>query len=220
MNIATRELEVFCERWLRKANAYRYPRPAAPYSRLGVTSDKLTAPSDPNNLANSFDRFTSLYVAFNRVYTEVGKVLIAEKRVDSPSRGPYAPLPDKKSATVYVTDYYGEDNLRDEILENHACQRAVDELVQLIQERRFYLHENYQTGEPNVREDKKLARKAEKYEPKAILELIYQARCNLFHGAKAFEERQRVLLDNMSTILEFVTSRILERLVEDLRRGR
>jgi hypothetical protein len=161
-----------------------------------------------------------LYVAFNRVYTEVGKILVARGEVDPPHRGRYAPLPDKESATIHVVDYYGEDDLRDDILQNRACQRAVDRLVQLIQEGHFYLHENYKTGKPNLRKDEKLAQKAEEYEPRAILELIYQARCNLFHGAKAFEERQRVLLDNMSTILEFVTSKILEKLVEDLRRGR
>lgn len=220
MDIVTHELEVFCKRWLHKANVYRYPRPALPYSRLGATPDKLTRLSTPDYLASSFDRFTSLYVAFNRVYTEVGKMLVARGRVDPPSRGMYAPLPDKASATIHVVDYYGEDNLRNEILQNRACQKGVDNLVQLIQEGRFYLHEDYKTGKPNLRKDKKLAQMAEKYDPKAVLELIYQARCNLFHGAKAFEERQRVLLDNMSTILEFVTSRILGKLVEDLRRRR
>ncbi|NJL36564.1 MAG: hypothetical protein HC840_09050 [Leptolyngbyaceae cyanobacterium RM2_2_4] len=81
----------------------------------------------------------------------------------------------------------------------------------------LYLHEDYQTGNPNRKKDAKLAKEAQKYQPKAVLELIYQARCNLFHGTKGFEERQRVLLDNMSVLIEFVTQKVLEKLKQDLR---
>ncbi len=129
----------------------------------------------------------------------------------------YAPLSDKKSATIYVVNYYGEARLRNEIQNNELCRNAVDELARLIQEHHFYLHEDYGTGMPDIDKDEELALQAANYEPRSILQLIYQARCNLFHGAKAFEERQRVLLDNMSIVLEFITLEVLSVLIQDLR---
>ena len=99
---------------------------------------------------------------------------------------------------------------------DESCRKAVGVLVALIENGDFYLHENYATGTPNRAEDRRIAREASGYNPKAILGLIYQARCNLFHGTKAFEEHQRVLLDNMSVILEFVTYRILKHLKREL----
>jgi hypothetical protein len=134
-----------------------------------------------------------------------------------PPREKYGLLPDKKSATVYVVSYYGEAKLRSKVQKNTYCRNAVDELARLIQEHHFYLHEDYETGLPDIDKDEELAEQAARYEPRAILQLIYQARCNLFHGAKAFEERQRVLLDNMSIVLEFVALETLSVLIQDLR---
>jgi hypothetical protein len=128
----------------------------------------------------------------------------------------YAPLPDRKSATSHVVTFYGEDKLRDEISANQKCRKAVDTLVQLIKDQSFYLHEDYTTGNPDIQRDLRLANEASTYCPKAVLSLIYQARCNLFHGEKDFEERQRVLLDNMSAVLEFIVSKVLAKLREEL----
>jgi len=192
MDIKIRELESFCDRWFDKANSY------------------------PNDLTGNFDKFTSLYVAYNRVYTEVGKVLIAQGKVNPSSQGQYAPLPDRKSATFHIVDYYGESDLRNELANDPCCKQAVETLAKLILEKRFYLHVNYQTGNPDSARDTKLAKKAQKYQPKSVLELIYQARCNLFHGAKRFEDHQHRLLYNMSIIVKFVTQKALEKLKQDL----
>ena len=155
-------------------------------------------------------------MAFNRVYIEVGKVLIAQGRVSRSGLRPYEPLPDRKSATSYVVDFYGSGRLRSELRSDESCRQATEMLAKLIEEGRFYLHEDYETGTPDRAKDRRLARSAAQYDPKAILGLIYQARCNLFHGTKAFEERQRVLLDSMSVLVEFVTGRVLYRLKEEL----
>lgn len=192
MDIEVHELELFCDRWLDKANSY------------------------PNHLAGDFDKFTSLYVAYNRVYTEVGKVLIAQGKVKPSNQGKYAPLPDRKSATSHIVDYYGESDLGNELANDPCCKQAVETLAKLVLEKRFYLHVNYQTGNPDIAKDAKLAKDAQKYQPKSVLELIYQARCNLFHGTKGFEDRQHILLDNMSVVVKFVTQKVLERLKQDL----
>jgi hypothetical protein len=216
MHIDVVQLDSFCTRWLRKAKSHD-----GPYSRehIGSRIPKYSANtrSGTLNLAHSFDRFTSLYVAFSRVYTEVGKLLIAKGQVRPPRLGRYAPPPDRKTATSYVVDFYGLRTLQTEIQADEPCRTAVDALVDLIGNGHFYRHEDYETGAPDLSRDQRIARRAAQYDPKAILELIYQARCNLFHGTKVFEERQRILLDNMSTIVEFATRRILIRLKAELR---
>jgi hypothetical protein len=173
---------------------------------------------DVDTLSRCFDRFTSLFVVFNRLYTEVGKLLIHRGVVNPSPRRRFAPLPDRESATKHIVTFYGEARLKDEISADKKCRKAVNILVQLIRDRSFYLHEDYATGLSDPDRDLRLANEASYYKPQAILSLIYQARCNLFHGEKDFEERQRVLLDNMSIVLEFIKLKVLSRFKEELRR--
>ncbi len=215
MNVNTRQLNIFCKSWLRKAKLYEKPRPLFSLSRVRRPAG-TGCEGESDTLSRSFDRFTSLFVVFNRIYTEAGKLLIRRGVINPPARRRYAPLPDRESATSHIVTFYGEDRLRDEISSDRKCRKAVDALVQLIREGRFYLHEDYATGLPDTNRDMRLADQASTYSPQAILSLIYQARCNLFHGEKDFEERQRVLLDNMSAALEFIVLKVLTKLREDL----
>lgn len=215
MQTDAKELEQFCTHWLDKAGPYRH-RNLYVNRQLGGTTPPIKADT---SLAYCFDRFVSLYVAFNRVYTEVGKLLITAGKIHQSSARRYAPLPDRQSATQYVVRYFGMADLQNRILSDQACREAVDKVADLIQRHVFYLHEDYRTGTPDFARDAQYADRAANYDVIAILELIYQARCNTLHGAKAFEEDQRVLLDSMSTMLEFVTLLLLSRLLEDLREG-
>lgn len=215
MNVNIRQLDIFCKSWLRKAKAYERPRSTFFLRRRERVTD-LNCAVDEDDLYRCFDRFTSLFVVFNRVYTEAGKLLIRRGTVRPHPGRRYAPLPDRESATSHIVTFYGEDRLREEISADKKCSKAVDTLVQLIRDQRFYLHEDYTTGLPDIQKDLRLANEAGTYSPKAVLSLIYQARCNLFHGEKDFEERQRVLLDNMSASLEFIVSKVLVKLKEEL----
>lgn len=217
MSVNTRQLDIFCDSWLRKAKSYERPfsgrflnharRPATVNCVEGV---------EP--LSRSFDRFTSLFVVYNRIYTEAGKLLIRRGLVRPHPRKRYAPPPDRESATSHILTFYGEAELRDEISADRKCQAAVGNFVRLIREGHFYLHEDYVTGLPDTARDLRLAEEAGTYSPQAILSLIYQARCNLFHGEKEFDEGQRVLLNNMSVALEFIVRRTLAKLREELAR--
>ncbi len=188
MNIKIHEFESFCGRWIDKANSY------------------------PDDLSGCFDKFTSLYVVFNRVYTEVGEVLVERGELSPSCR-----RKEKELATSEIVNYYGELILAEELRNNQSCNLAVESLAKLILENRFYLHTNYKTGNPAQLTDEALAEEARRYQPKSILKLIYRARCNLFHGKKGFEEEQRMLIDNMSIIVEFITKKVLERLKKDLK---
>lgn len=215
MNINVRQLDMFCKSWLRKAKAYERPRLSFASRHPGRITG-LNCAVDDDGLSRCFDRFTSLFVVFNRLYTEAGKLLIRRGVVRPHPRKRYAPLPDRESATSHVVTFYGEGELRDEISADRRCRKAVDALVRLIRDRRFYLHEDYTTGLPDTQRDLRLADEAATYDPKAVLSLIYQARCNLFHGEKGLEERQRVLLNNMSVALEFIVARVLVKLRQEL----
>lgn len=215
MNVNIRQLDIFCNSWLRKAKLYEKPRPNSFLSRVRRTAD-VDCVEGTDTLSRCFDRFTSLFVVFNRIYTEAGKLLIRRGVISQPPQRRFAPLPDRKSATEHIVTFYGEDRLRDEISSDNNCRKAVDKLVQLIRGEHFYLHEDYATGFPDTGRDKQLAEEASAYSPQAVLTLIYQARCNLFHGEKDFDERQRVLLDNMSVALEFIVLKVLAKLKEEL----
>jgi hypothetical protein len=218
MAINITQFEVFCNSWLRKARLYQ--RPIGHFATVGDRRyDNVHQATDTvsRNLARSFDRFTSLYVVYNRVYVEAAKLLVRRGLVCPPSKK-FSPLPDLESATGHLVTFYGERALQNAISRNPRCSNAVDYLTRLIQNGHIYLHEDYETGLPAVKKDLALANKASRYDPKAILSLIYRARCNLFHGEKDFDGRQSVFLDNLSVILEFVTITSLAKLKDELRR--
>lgn len=201
MKTSPHELSEFCNRWLAKAQRY-----------------------DINYLPDCFDKFTTLYTVFNTVYSQAG-FLIRQRDTGSlfsmitqkhPRVKPFATLPDRLSATSYVVQYYGERRLQQEIKENQECKDAVSTLVNLIETGRFYFHDDPNTGHPDRTRDLNLAQASKTYDPKAILSIIYQARCNMFHGEKAFVESQRQVLPCLITLLEFITLKVLHKLLTDL----
>ncbi len=88
--------------------------------------------------------------------------------------------------------------------------------IAAIHDGNFYFHEDYATGLPDINRDRDLIEAAQKYEPRAILELIYQARCNLFHGEKELISEQRPLLESMSDFLKYLNDQLLIKLERDL----
>jgi hypothetical protein len=211
MGINVHELEAFCTSWLRKAKIYKRP---IPFYRATGTSQKngdRTASAAAEHLARSFDRFTTLYVVFDRICMEADKILIRRGLV-RPPRKKFAPLPTGKSVTEYIVVFCGESDLRYAITRDSRCRNAIDNLTRLIRSGHIYLHEDYTTGSPDLDEDRKLVDEVRSYKPQAILSLLYQIRCNLFHGEKEFDESQRELLDNSSLILEFITVKALTKL--------
>lgn len=164
-------LNGFCSAWLRKAERI-----------------------DTNSLEGVFDRFFTLWVVFNRLYEEAGRTLVHRRhKLYSPfiaRRGPrvFAPPPDKISATKGIAAFVGLDRLRDNILGDHEAADGLQYIHDSIRSGMFYLHENYETGEPDTATDIDLVQRAIGGCVVSTLTLIYQARCNLFHGQKAFTE--------------------------------
>lgn len=182
-------LNQFCTAWLRK-------------------SERI----DLEPLEGVFDRFFTLWVVYNRLYEEAGRYLVHRRHpfyrhfISKRGRRIHMPPPDKVSATKGIVAFVGLGHLRQKI---YANERAVDGLEYVnyaIQSGMFYLHENYETGEPDTERDIKLINRAREGCIESVLILIYQARCNLFHGQKSFTESQRALLNGMSEVLTQIIS--------------
>jgi len=180
-------LNNFCTAWLRKAERI-----------------------DIEPLEGVFDRFFTLWVVFNRLYEEAGRTLVHSGHhiyrpfIARRGRKVFAPPPDKISATKGIAAFIGKERLRDRIYENREAIRGLEYIHDSIRSGMFYLHENYETGDPDTEKDIVLVGKAIDGCVVSTLTLIYQARCNLFHGQKAFTESQRDLLNGMSAVLNQV----------------
>ncbi|MGE4529907.1 MAG: hypothetical protein AB7C98_01115 [Acidithiobacillus sp.] len=177
-------LNKFCTAWLQKAERV-----------------------DMDSLEGVFDRFFTLWVVFNRLYEEAGRSLVHSGHPlyanFSANRGSriFIPPPDKVSATRGIIAFVGKDRLGEKIFSNNEATQGLNYIYDSILNRIFYIHENYETGDPDTEKDLALATKAINGSVESILILLYQTRCNLFHGQKSFTESQRDLLNGMSAIL-------------------
>ncbi|MDY6946934.1 MAG: hypothetical protein SXG53_14555 [Pseudomonadota bacterium] len=200
LNLA--RLDEFCDAWLNRAAAVPQP-----------------------SIADLFDQFFALWIVFNRIYEESARVLAASghpsaRVVVAIGKGRrFAPPPDRKSATVGVEALCGVAELRRRLYEDAESARAIERVLDVVASGRLHLHENYETGEPDFPRDQKLVAEARQGSPRALLELLYQARCNLFHGQKAYSEVQRPLLEGMIRVLRIVIDTARVKLRERHRAG-
>ncbi|WP_124515893.1 hypothetical protein [Burkholderia ubonensis] len=181
-------LDQFCDAWLQKAHD-----------------------SDIHAIAGVFDRFFALWIVFNRLYEEAAHILVRENHSIArrfPLRGQrlYRPPPDRLSATRGVVYFCGSVTLR-QALKDDRHYEDIEDALRCIERGEFHLHENYETGEPDREEDMRLVQRSRQGDPEALLTLLYQARCNLFHGQKAYSESQRPLLNGMIVILAVAIDR-------------
>ncbi len=171
------QLSMFYHNWLGKADGY-----------------------NTESLSDQFDKFTSLYVVFNSLYLQV--------MIELTLVGQLIPkdYKDKKAATDYVIQYIKSKTFIDLLLNDEVSVASLDEICSIIDQDRFHIILDY--GHPRRDLDIELLRylrSASKQEKaKAILSLLYHVRCNLFHGQKGFEERQRELLVPVNQLLRKV----------------
>lgn len=156
-----------------------------------------------NGLSDFFDKYFTLFVVYNRLYAMATFILATKGEINIKKRTAF---PDGPAATDYVGQFLGAIALVEGI-ENHATSKvALDTIIRLIDEERFYIKLDMVTGDQQRPADEALLRrlrstnKGEK--ATAILETIYAIRCNMFHGHKGFHEVQKELLDPAISILE------------------
>lgn len=175
----TDAIERFCKRWIDKAGAYR-----------------------SNNLEDLFDRFFTLFVAYNRFYSAAAEL---HRATIEPRQAQFL-QGDRKEATTVMARLIRQSRFADAIKENPTIAAACQAISTLLQERRFFLHSVRDTKEPDLARDAKLADGLSKHCLLSVLECLYQIRCNIFHGEKEFAPRQAELLAPAITLLEVIVS--------------
>jgi hypothetical protein len=163
----TPQFRMFYENWLAKADAY-----------------------NRQDLSDLFDKFTSLYVLFNSLYIQVmTELALAGEKIPKDYK-------DKKAATDYVAQYLRARHYLDRLLNDEASVNAFQAICQIIEREEFHIiiDCNLPRRDLDLELLKYLQSRISQEKAKSILSLFYHIRCNLFHGQKNFEERQRRLL--------------------------
>jgi hypothetical protein len=171
----------FCRHWLEKAAQY-----------------------DATRLEDAFDKFFTLFVAFNRLYFYAAQV------AGQPNVG------DRRMATRLFPEVVGHDLLWQRLTDNggEADIRTLQGLIG--PDGSFFLISRDADPDANDPErDNELRRllgsKSHRVVVEAVLEFVYQVRCNMFHGAKGFENRQLQLLQPCLWCLDRVIAVGLEK---------
>lgn len=183
----TGEFERFVDAWMARAKAY-----------------------GDNEQDDCYDKFFTLFVVFNRLYSEATFTLDRDRIIQLPKN---RPLPDKKGATEYTLEAIGLDKFND----LYAAQLAEDvkTVAKLIEDERFHIRLSSPEGKRQPDKDRALLselRSSGKTRAIAVLELVYRIRCNLFHGHKAFHPVQLELLRPVNRILERTVTALHESL--------
>jgi hypothetical protein len=195
------ELQRFYNRWLQKSEAYQ-----------------------SQNLQDCFDKFFTLYVAYNRLYFELGISYVKNHQrqrelirfIPERNRPNSVYISDAKSAKDYIISFLGARMLLENITGDESCINAVCSISNLLEQRVFAIKLDQFTRERNADEDSKLLKKLKSNSAHdktyAILDIIYSIRCNMFHGQKGYENIQMTLLVPVTILLNKVMNLLYEKM--------
>lgn len=174
--------------------------------------DKATRPSE----YDCFDKYFSLFVAYNRLYAQATFVLAGRGQINLGNRRTF---PDTKAATCYVVQYLGASEIITQIDNDASAKDALATLAHLIENEEFYIRLDMVTGNRQREKDVELlgalrspcnAKRAS-----AILQALYSIRCNMLHGHKGFNEVQCELLRPASVLLGKIVAILREKLRQE-----
>ncbi|MGN8058781.1 hypothetical protein ACTJKN_21015 [Pedobacter sp. 22163] len=162
---------------------------------------------DGEDLSHLFDKYVTLFIIYNSLYTLIPETLIAQGIHVRPN------MNDNEMSTKLVTKFIGASDLLSRLNElgnNHD----IVQLIGLIHNEEFYINLYY--GQRQRNEDLKILVKLkstnDSQKAVGVLEVIYNVRCNLMHGHKNFVEPQRQLLSPLIRILKSLNGILFERL--------
>ncbi len=189
----SQELREFCERWFQKAHGYQ-----------------------GQSIWECFDKFFTLFIVYNRLYAELTLSWARTGRIKLGGRNPS--LPDAKAAKEYVHSYLSTKHIWSN-LQNDVCQQAISKIRKLLENQVFVIKLDRLRGEPRPEEDLKLLGDLKSESPyrkvRALLDIIYSVRCNMFHGHKGFDNMQTDILVPVTILLDKLAVLLYERLGSD-----
>ncbi|NEZ66630.1 hypothetical protein D0962_28380 [Leptolyngbyaceae cyanobacterium CCMR0082] len=188
----TAQFEEFYRRWLTKAQQYDA--------------------AEPEEL---FDKFFSLYVVYNALYTKTATYLhnkAVREGTEEYQLDPNGSFPDRQAATRYVCQLLKSSSLMQSLESSSETSRALKELKAIVAEQHFRICLNPVTGEWEQERDLQLVSMLESNSKdenaRAILQVIYQIRCNMFHGRKDIQPIQQKILVPLIIIFEKVIKKL------------
>lgn len=149
-----------------------------------------------NNQNNSFDRFISLWIAYNMVYG-----LYSKKECPNES-----PMENEGGKAIRIKKLIRDS----EPLKQYLIQ-ITPEFAEMLN---IFREEHWKKDKISLREHLLNASKKRSYEHllDTILKLLYKIRCNLFHGQKELiSESQNRLLELCSNLLEIILQESINR---------
>ncbi len=198
------ELQSFYTRWLQKAEGYQN-----------------------QNLQDCFDRFFTLYVAFNRLYFELAIYYVKKglkgKTINSYEKRPVRQTPkyisDAQAAKHYVQIYLGSEIILRSLQSDACCTESLMSIIDLLERKVFAIKLDRFSGERKVEADSTLVEglKSNNAYKKiyAILDMIYSIRCNMFHGQKGYEDVQIKILVPVTILLKKIMRSLYEKMSRD-----
>ena len=187
------DFKVLCNRWQEKAKKY-----------------------NNNDINQLYDKFFTLYVVYNMLYSEAAAYLhrkaIEENRQEYKLDGDN--FPDKNAATKYVLDLLTSTGLMQSLESISTTKQAIDKLKLVIPN--FSICSDPIFGKSQPEKDDKLISNLNSSSTdenaRAILHLIYQVRCNMFHGRKGVDSVQKELLIPLTVLLEKIIAELYQKL--------
>jgi len=159
------------------------------------------------DLGAVFNRYTSLYILYNRLYNESFRQL---KSTNSLTKPRYT---DFEKATILVVQYNSANDIITR-LQNNNHFPDIETIADIIRNDIFHINLADGVSQKNVDAQlvNNLSSDDANVKSQAVLSTIYNVRCNMEHGEKHFEEYQRLLLEPLIGILQTIVDLQLEKL--------
>lgn len=159
---------------------------------------------NPSHLEDAFDKFFTLFAVFNRLYFRAAQVCGERHRGD------------RQMATRLFPQVVGHEFLWQKLTADGGTA-DIQTLQSLIGPGgSFFLISGEDPDAPDPQRNadlrQRLGSRSQRIAVEAVLEYLYQVRCNMFHGNKGFEARQLRLLQPCLRCLERIIAAGLERL--------
>jgi hypothetical protein len=155
-------------------------------------------------LSDYYDIFFSRFVAFNSLYNTIistkVKIGIIPKKINSNQEE--IEYGDRYKSTILMCNELSDEKI-EKLFKNREIKVSVKKIIDIIKKSEFVI--THKNGEQVPSDDLKIlsqlqcGNKRESYSQ--ILKLLYNVRCNLFHGSKGYEENQKILLGPLNSIL-------------------
>lgn len=169
-------------------------------------TEKIAA-IEGDGLGEVFNRYTSLYTLYNRLYNDSYREL---KNSNSLNKSRYS---DFEKATTLVVQFNSANDIIERITANNNLP-DIDAIANLIKNDIFHI--NLADGVSQKNTDLQLLSNLTNADvnikAQAVVSTIYNVRNNMQHGEKHFEEHQRLLLEPLTRLLQTVIDLQIEKL--------